>query len=170
MDWGEWFRRAMGAFRREPERSLAQFQKAPATTTILNIYVEQIVFDNSINYGARVQGNVNILGPLNNAFNTINNIDRSTDEGKTLQPLLKSLHDETAKLIEALSAKDETKDEAERAARNLRNLTEAATAKKPDREWFDVSAKRLLEAAKAVASLTAPVTAAVKAVLEFFKP
>ena len=45
-----------------------------------------------------------------------------------------------------------------------------ATAKKPDREWFDVSAKGLLEAAKAVASLTAPVTAAVKAVLEFFKP
>ena len=95
MDWGQWFRRAIGAFRRDPERSLAQFSKSQSTTTVVNnFYIEQIVFDNSINYGTRTQGNVNILGNLNNAFNTINNIDRSTDESKTLSALLKTLHDE----------------------------------------------------------------------------
>lgn len=155
----------MSAFRRDPERSLANFSRSQSTTSVTNIYyIEKIVFDNSVNYGTRTQGNVNILGTLNNAFNTINNIDRSTDDGKTLQALLKTLHDETAKLIEALPDKDV----AERAARNLRNLTEEATATKPDRKYFEVSAEGLLEAAKAVTSLTSPVTAAVKAVLEFF--
>ena len=94
----------------------------------------------------------------------INNIDTSSPEKASLQALLKTLHAETSKLIEALPDKDD----AERAARNLRNLTEAATAKKPDPKWFEVSAEGLLEAAKAVAALTAPVTTAVKAVLGFF--
>lgn len=174
MNWGERFRKAIAAFRQEPERSLASFEKAPSAPPQVTInYVEKLVViqaggdvntDNSTNYGTRIEGNVNILGPVQNAFNTINNIDTSSAEAKSLQSLLKALHEETTKLIKALPD-----DEAERAARNLRNLTEAATAKKPDRKWFEVSAEGLLDAAKAVASLTSPVTTAVKAVLAFFK-
>lgn len=180
MDLVERIRRAMVAFMRQPDRSLEHFRKVQTTAPVVINYINKVAItmiqaggdventgskiDNSTNYGTRIEGDVNILGPVKDAFNTINNIDTRSPEKKNLQALLKALHAETAKLIEALPDKDE----AERTARNLRNLTEEATAKKPDRKWFEVSAEGLLEAAKAVASLTAPVTAAVRAVLAFF--
>jgi len=170
----------MAAFGRQPEHSLERFTKVQTAAPVIINYIEKLEVtliqaggdvdnigsktDNSTNYGARIEGDVNILGAVTDAFNTINNIDTSSPEKASLQALLKTLHAETSKLIEALPDKDD----AERAARNLRNLTEAATAKKPDPKWFEVSAEGLLEAAKAVAALTAPVTTAVKAVLGFF--
>jgi hypothetical protein len=129
------------------------------------IYTEgDVTQDSSVNYGPRFQGNVTINGPIKDAFNNINNINTGSVEGQTLQALLKALHDEVTKLVAVLPDA-----EAEQAARNLRNLTEAATAKKLDRRWFDVSADGLINAAKAVASLTAPVTSAVKAVVGLFE-
>jgi len=57
------------------------------------------------------------------------------------------------------------RDEQEKAARNLDMLTTQATAKKPDRRWYEVSAEGLIEAAKAVADFAKPVATAVGAVL-----
>ncbi|WP_347889123.1 hypothetical protein ABHF54_13885 (plasmid) [Nitrosomonas europaea] len=45
-----------------------------------------------------------------------------------------------------------------------------AVKKEPRKEWLDVSAKGLMEAAKAVAELAAPITIAVKAVLAILAP
>jgi hypothetical protein len=69
-------------------------------------------------------------------------------------------------LVEQLVAQLPAHDEAAKAKvdRALTTLKQEATSKTPDRAWYDVSAKGLLEAAKAVASLTAPITASVKAV------
>ena len=56
-------------------------------------------------------------------------------------------------------------DVQEKAAKNLEKLTKEATSPKPDRQWYEVSAEGLLDAAKAVAGMAAPITSAVKAVL-----
>ncbi len=69
-------------------------------------------------------------------------------------------------LVEQLVAQLPVHDEAAKVKvdRALTTLKQEATSKTPDRAWYDISVKGLLEAAKAVASLTEPITASVKAV------
>ncbi len=167
MELGERIKRAIEAFRREPEKSLASFKAQPVSTVVVNNFIENVTvkIDNSTTYGTRIEGDVKIKGAVTDAFNTINNIDTSTPEKQQLQYLLKVLHGEAGKLIEAMPEKPL----AEKAARHLRNLTEEASAEAPDRSLFDISADGLLAAAKTVASLAGPVTTAVKAVSDFFQ-
>lgn len=185
MGWGERLRRAFEAFKASPERSLVSYKKEPPAQQQINNYfigevtvstvevpgvVRDVIVgghvtnDHSITYGTRIAGNVVIHGAVTDAFNTINNIDTADSKGQDLQALLRSLHAEVTELIKALPDA-----QAERAAKSLRNLTEEATSQSRDRKWFELSAEGLLDAAKAVASLTEPVTTAVKAVLAFFK-
>lgn len=174
MGWGERWRRAFEAFKASPERSLVPYQKESAAQPLTkNYFIGEVKMtivngdvknDHSTNYGPRIGGNVVIHGAVTDAFNTVNNIDTADPKGQDLQALLRTLHAEVTELIKALPDA-----QAERAAKNLRNLTEEATSQTRDRKWFDLSAEGLLDAAKAVASLTDPVTTAVKAVLAFFK-
>lgn len=177
MNLEEIIRRIVQTFRQQPERPLTGLQKLPADVHV-TVFIERVVMsgsesthiegdvmnDHSHNHGPRIHGDLTIHGDVQNAFNTINQIDTGTGQGKTLQGLLTDLHREVTRLIDALPEGQRPK-----VARSLRTLTEEAASAQPDRRWFQLSAEGLIDAAKAVAAFTEPVTAAVKAVLAFLK-
>lgn len=112
------------------------------------------------NQNLSVVGSNNVINQvvaqhMENAFNTVNQAS-VPDELKKRLTELNQLVDQFVK-----KAPPEAQ---EKAAMNLEMLTKQATAKKPDRAWYDVSASGLIEAAKFVAELAAPITTAVKAV------
>jgi hypothetical protein len=108
--------------------------------------------------------NATISGPFNvvtaetiqNSFNAVAKSNVSDDLKKRLQEL-------TVQVTEL--AKQMPPEQAESVARDLESLTKEATAKAPRKKWYDLSAEGLIDAAKAVAGMAAPVTTAVKAVL-----
>jgi hypothetical protein len=73
------------------------------------------------------------------------------------------LKDLTAKVAEL--AKQLPQDKAEVASKDLAALTSEAVSKEPRKPWYELSASGLVEAAKAVAEMAAPITTAVAAVL-----
>ncbi|CAE6694473.1 hypothetical protein R69619_00410 [Paraburkholderia nemoris] len=109
-------------------------------------------------------GNVNVTGDFNvvtatniqSSFNKAANAEVDAD----LKDKLKSLAVEVASLAKKLPPED-----AETASKNLETLTSEAVSKKPRKEWYELAAKGIVEAAKTVAELAAPVSAAVSAVL-----
>jgi hypothetical protein len=109
-------------------------------------------------------GNVTVAGDFN--LVTAQNIQNSFNKaaGAEIQePLKDALKDLTAKVAEL--AKQMTPEQAETVSKDLATLTAEAVSKEPRKPWYDLSATGLLDAAKTVAHMTAPVTAAVKAVL-----
>jgi hypothetical protein len=153
---------------------LDKFRKEKSTVVITNIqYVTNVYIlppggkvvnkdDHSTNYGARVQGSVSVTGNMENSLNTINHF---SDNGAqpNLKARLKELHAVIKQLIPELS-----KDEAETVSRDLKSLTDEVTSSRPRKSMFEVTAAGLVDAAKTVASMTEPVTKAVKAVTDLF--
>lgn len=84
------------------------------------------------------------VGTLTNCTNMIQ--QQAAGEKKSL---LEQLDREVPKLIEALP--DEKKEEA---VQNYKLLIEQATAEKPNRKWYSVSAEGLIEASKSVNEFT----------------
>jgi hypothetical protein len=56
-------------------------------------------------------------------------------------------------------------EKARDAAKDLEVLTTEAVSEAPRKKWYDLSAEGLMEAAKAVGELAAPVVTSVKALL-----
>lgn len=79
--------------------------------------------------------------------------------------LLEELETQVKQLIERLP--DDKKEHAPKIARDLKMLIEQSTSKEPDREWYSLSAKGLLDAAKWVVGLTVPITQTVIALNKF---
>lgn len=109
-------------------------------------------------------GSVTVGGDFN--LVTAKNIENSFNKAASanvrndLKESLKSLAVEVSKLAKQLPP-----EAAEAVSKDLEALTTEAIAKKPRKEWYELSAKGLLEAAKTVAEMAGPVTTAVKAVL-----
>ncbi|MDL9998325.1 hypothetical protein QTI24_06930 [Variovorax sp. J22P240] len=114
-------------------------------------------------------GNVNVTGDFNVV--TAQNIQNSFNKvaGAEVNPKLKEELQSLAVQVANL-AKQLPPDKAEEASDALATLSKEAVKKEPRKEWLDVSAKGLMEAAKAVAELAAPITIAVKAVLAILAP
>lgn len=114
----------------------------------------------SINFG----GNVTVTGDFNVvvADQIENSFNRVAAAGVTqeLKDALQKLAIESAKV-----AKELPPDKAEEVARDLDSLTKEATAAKPRRKWFEVSAEGLVEAARAVGEAAKPLIDTVKLVL-----
>jgi hypothetical protein len=111
-----------------------------------------------------VSGTGNTLGDVTQIVgstitNSLNRVKQS-DAPDDLKAKLLDL----GKLVEQLVAKAPPEAQ-EQAAKSLDVLTKEATSKKPDRRWYEVSGEGLIEAAKTVADMAAPITTAVKAVL-----
>lgn len=133
-------------------------QREQNTATVINnVYGDQM--NTNIQLGdVNVQGDFNLVTAKNiqNSFNKAG----SADVGAELKDKLKALAVEVARLAKQLPP-----EQAEAVSKDLETLTTEAVSKKPRKEWYELSAKGLLEAAKTVAELAAPVTTAVKAVL-----
>ena len=78
-------------------------------------------------------------------------------------PLKDALKELTTKVAEL--AKQLPPEKAEQVSKDLAALTTEAVSKEPRKAWYELSASGLLEAAKAVASMTTPIATAVKAVI-----
>jgi len=108
-------------------------------------------------------GSVTVGGDFNlvTAKNIENSFNKAASAGTPeLADKLKALSVQVAELAKKLPA-----DQAEKASRDLETLTSEATSEEPRKEWFELSGKGLIEAAKTVAEMAAPVATAVKAVL-----
>ena len=115
---------------------------------------------NTQNFSGTFYGDVNanqvVADNIQNSLNRVEAAEVSDELKARLQDVNKLVQD----LVKRLPP-----DEQEKASRNLDELTKQATAKKPDRRWYEVSAEGLIEAAKAVADFAKPVATAVQAVL-----
>jgi hypothetical protein len=118
----------------------------------------QIMTSYNINFGdhAVVSGNFVVASTIQNAFNKIDGSEASAELKEKLKTLSQAVAEMTTKL---------PKEQAEQAARDLETLTTEATSKTPRRKWYELSAEGLIEAAKTVGEMAAPVVSAVKAIL-----
>jgi hypothetical protein len=99
-------------------------------------------------YGDVVNSNVVAAVTIKDSFNSL---DKSAVE-EELKSALTDLHKATAELTTRLP-----NDEAERAARDLAELTEEATSKSPRRAFWERAAEGLLSAAEKVAKAGIPI-------------
>jgi hypothetical protein len=109
--------------------------------------------------GSTIHGSVNTLAAqtVQDSFNRVEGAQGTPPE---LKARLEELHDKVNAMLAQLPDDEAQK----RTARLLQNLSDEALAKKPDRSLFEVSANGLMEAAKAVGEIAAPVITTVKAI------
>jgi hypothetical protein len=110
------------------------------------------------NIHGNVTGNVNQVAAktIQDSFNTI--------AGSSSSPELKEQLDALGKAVTEM-VKGLPEPKQKQIAKDYKNLTEEVTSEEPRREWYELSAKGLMEAAKAVGEIATPVIAAVKAIL-----
>lgn len=128
------------------------------TATIIN-NIQGDVMNTTIQLGnVSVTGDFNLVTAHNiqNSFNKVANAKLDPE----LESRLQAVAIEVAKLVKHLP-----EDTAEKTSRDLETLTNEATSKAPRKEWYQLSAKGLVEAAKSVAEMAAPVATAVTALL-----
>ncbi|MFC4311581.1 hypothetical protein ACFPN2_20950 [Steroidobacter flavus] len=133
-------------------------RRAQNTAAVIN-NIQGNVMNTNIQMGnVSVTGDFNVVTATNiqNSFNKAANSNVDAD----LKDKLKAVAVEVAKLAKQLPP-----DDAERVSKDLEAFTSEAVSKTPRKEWYELSAKGLLEAAKTVAAMAAPITTAVKAVL-----
>ena len=109
-------------------------------------------------------GTVTVSGDFNMV--TAHNIQNSFNKvaGADVQaPLKNALKELTTKVAEL--AKQLPPEKAEAVSKDLSTLTSEAVSKEPRKAWYELSGSGLVEAAKSVAEMAAPVATAVKAVL-----
>ncbi|HNW63562.1 MAG TPA: hypothetical protein PKJ32_11205 [Piscinibacter sp.] len=109
-------------------------------------------------------GNVTVAGDFNlvTAQNIQNSFNKAAGSDVPV-PLKDALKELTTKVAEL--AKQLPPEKAEQVSKDLAALTTEAVSKEPRKAWYELSASGLLEAAKAVASMTTPIATAVKAVI-----
>ena len=114
----------------------------------------------SITFGdnTTVEGNftVTVADTIERSFNTAVG-SKAPDE---LKEELKKLAEQVAEMAKLLPSP-----KAEDVARKLEDLTKEATSDQPRKEWYEFSGEGLIEAAKAVGEIAAPVITTVKAIL-----
>jgi hypothetical protein len=108
-------------------------------------------------------GNVTQADVIVDSFNQIQTSDASAEMKAALTTL-------TEAVDAMLKARPEQAEQDEKTKRSLEVLTKEATAATPDRAWYEVSANGLIEAAKTVGAIGAPVINAVKVVLGLLAP
>jgi hypothetical protein len=110
-------------------------------------------------------GTVNVTGDFNlvTATNIQNSFNKAANAevDARVKDRLRELALQVANLANQLPSED-----AERVSKDLEALTSEAVSKKPRKEWYELSAKGIIEAAKAVAAMAGPVGVAVKAVID----
>ena len=113
-----------------------------------------------INVHGTVQGNVFIGEKIEGVTANINASNASEETKSKLKELTEAVKNMVPNLDEKLQTK---------VAKNLERLTTEVVAQEPDRDWYEVSAKGLMEAAQTVSEVIGgPVIAAVKSISSLF--
>lgn len=145
--------------RQVAEKIDSHLRREQKTHTVINVLEGGIVSKTTFNGPIYTEGgdvNVVTANVINNSFNKVQASQISTE--------LKSALNEVTDLVSKL-AKQLPQAQAKRVAKDLDTLTTEATSDTPRKEWYELSAKGILDAAKTVAAMAGPVTTAVTAVL-----
>jgi len=144
---------------RKTERFVASIINSAASVHIINTLVQgdQNVANQitKIGDGNVFHGNVVTAQHIQGSFNTIEK-SKVDDE---LRELLKQLTNSVTAMCNKLPPED-----GERAARDLETLVTEAVSPQPRKKWYELSAQGLLDAAKSVGEIAAPVIATIKAI------
>ncbi len=136
----------------------AYLKRSQTASTVVNyVYGDQM--NTNIQLGTvTVSGDFNLVTAKNirNSFNKAAGADISDE----LKEKLKALTIEVTNLAKQLPPET-----AEAVTKDLEVLTNEATSQQPRKAWYELSASGLIEAAKTVAEMAAPVSTAVAAVL-----
>ncbi len=119
---------------------------------------EQRMSNFQITFGdnATVHGDFVVATTIQNSFNKAANSSAKQD----VKDQLKQLHQAVAEMTKHLPV-----EKARDAAKDLEVLTTEAVSEAPRKKWYDLSAEGLIEAAKTVGEIAAPVVTCVKALL-----
>lgn len=163
-----------------PKKARKAYRREPAAPPIVNVKVEPHItlpenrimidkLDQSVTHGHRVStgegttihGNMLTASTIQNSFNTV--------AQSAAEPALKTELERLCKQVEQMLTQlpEEKKEDA---AQDLDNFVKEATKDTPRKKWYELSAEGLIEAAKACAGMTAPVTDTVKSILALLQP
>lgn len=126
-----------------------------------NIHIMQNNVTLNFSNGASFTGPIAVGQTISQTYNTVAEVQ---DDG--LRQHLEEMVIQVGKLIELLDS-DESKIEV---SEQLSTFVEQAKKEKPSKKLLEVTANGLLEAANTVAHMAAPITAAVKSVLDLLLP
>jgi hypothetical protein len=120
---------------------------------------EFIVTKQNQNIFGNVGGNVNQVAAktIRESFNQVTESEASSE--------LKSKLEELGKLVEDMLGAGLSEKDQKKVARDYKGFAEEATSEEPRKEWYELSAKGLIEAAKTVGEIATPVIAVVKSIL-----
>jgi hypothetical protein len=113
----------------------------------------------SLGQGATFSGDVATAENIQNSFNKAS----SPDVSRNVRDLLRELVGQVARLCEKLEGP-----KAQATSGSLESFVKEVTAPHPSEDWLRITGKGLIEAAKTVAELAAPVATAVSSVLKLF--
>ena len=108
------------------------------------------------NFGTMGDVNQVAAQSIDNSFNKI----AQSEASQELKVKFEELNAQVAELLKNLP-----KDEQDKVARDLETLTEETASKEPRKQWLELSAQGLIDAAKTVGEIAAPVITTVKAIL-----
>ncbi len=121
----------------------------------------QTVTNQTQNVYGNVTGNINQAA----AKNIRESFNITAESGSS--PELKKLLDELGGSVMEM-AKSLPEAEQKKAARDYKSLVEETTSEEPRKEWYELSAKGLTDAAKTVGEIATPVITVVKMILALF--
>lgn len=108
------------------------------------------------NFGTMGDVNQVAAQSIDNSFNKI----AQSEASQELKAKFEELNAQVAELLKSLP-----KDKQDKVARDLETLTEETASKEPRKPWLELSAQGLIDAAKTVGEIAAPVITTVKAIL-----
>jgi hypothetical protein len=160
----ESLRTRLAKLRQTRERTMRLVQtyaSADGRTTIVVTESEGAiqVTNNTVNVSGSNYGQINVAGTF---------VNNGTIIAGAADAKLKSAMEDLNKLAEQLAAKLPDVGDKEVVANKTQALVREAAAKKPDTDILKITGKGLVEAAKAVAEMAAPIATAVGAVLGIF--
>lgn len=117
----------------------------------------------NIGDGNTFNGNIAIASTIENSYNTVERFKPQNDHEEKLQEKLREFNSMVAKLCEQLP-----EELSKRVASDLEIFTKELVSKTPRRQWYELSAQGILEAAKTCSLLVEPITSAVKGILSLF--
>jgi hypothetical protein len=108
--------------------------------------------------GSTIHGNVNTVAAevIRDSFNHV----EGSAAGDEMKTALRDLHAAVGEMLKTLPPEKQKE-----TARDLAALAQEAVSPTPRRKWYELSAEGLLEAARTVGEMAAPVVTAVKAVV-----
>ena len=113
-------------------------------------------YELKIGHNVKFMGDFVVANTIENSFNKVS----SSAASEQIKEKLKEITEAVADMCNHLP-----EDEARAAARDLDSLTKEVISSKPRRKWYQINAEGLIEAAKTVGELGAPVITAVSSLL-----